>query len=221
MNNNQLQIQRFVFGPFETNCYVVSDEQHVLLIDPACAYEWEQQELLRYVEKLKANSQQPIAIIATHGHLDHLWGAAWASETWHTPVLMHPDDIPMAQAMQQQYDLFGVRTKPKPFDIQPLNDKSSILNPKSPITNHQSPISNFQLLHTPGHTPGSICLYFPNEKTLFSGDTLFQMGYGRTDLPGGNIGQLIDSLERLFTLPSDVRVYPGHGDFTTIGAEKR
>ena len=209
MNNNQLQIQRFVFGPFETNCYVVSDEQHVLLIDPACAYEWEQQELLRYVEKLKANSQQPIAIIATHGHLDHLWGAAWASETWHTPVLMHPDDIPMAQAMQQQYDLFGVRTKPKPFDIQPLNDKSSIIN-------HQSSIIN-----TPGHTPGSVCLYWPEEKVLFSGDTLFRMGYGRTDLPGGNMLQLIDSLEHLFTLPSDVLVYPGHGDFTTIGAEKR
>ena len=196
-----LEIKSFIFGPFETNCYVVSDEQHVLLIDPACAYEWEQQELLRYVEKLKANSQQPIAIIATHGHLDHLWGAAWASQTWQTPVLMHPDDIPMAKAMQQQYDLFGVRSKPQPFAIEP--------------------ISNVSILSTPGHTPGSICLYFPNEKTLFSGDTLFQMGYGRTDLPGGNIGQLIDSLERLFTLPSDVRVYPGHGDFTTIGAEKR
>lgn len=196
-----LEIKSFIFGPFETNCYVVSDEQHVLLIDPACAYEWEQQELLRYVEKLKANSQQPIAIIATHGHLDHLWGAAWASKTWQTPVLMHPDDIPMAKAMQQQYDLFGVRSKPQPFAIEP--------------------ISNVSIISTPGHTPGSICLYFPNEKTLFSGDTLFQMGYGRTDLPGGNIGQLIDSLERLFTLPSDVRVYPGHGDFTTIGAEKR
>ena len=110
-----MKIERFIFGPFETNCYVVSDEQHVLLIDPACAYEWEQQELLRYVEKLKANSQQPIAILATHGHLDHLWGAAWASETWHTPVLMHPDDIPMAKAMQQQYDLFGVRSKPQPI----------------------------------------------------------------------------------------------------------
>ncbi len=196
-----MKIERFIFGPFETNCYVVSDEQHVLLIDPACAYEWEQQELLRYVEKLKANSQQPIAILATHGHLDHLWGAAWASKTWQTPVLMHPDDIPMAKAMQQQYDLFGVRSKPQPFAIEP--------------------ISNVSIISTPGHTPGSICLYFPNEKTLFSGDTLFQMGYGRTDLPGGNIGQLIDSLERLFTLPSDVRVYPGHGDFTTIGAEKR
>jgi len=214
-----LEIKPFVFGPFETNCYVVSDDSgRVLLIDPACAYEWEQQELARYInDRLRLTEHEPampdrIQIIATHGHLDHLWGAAWASETWHTPVLMHPDDIPMARAMQQQYDLFGIRTKPNPFPIENL---------KSPIINHQSPISNFQLLHTPGHTPGSVCLYWPEDKVLFSGDTLFRMGYGRTDLPGGNSMQLIDSLEHLFTLPSDVRVYPGHGDFTTIGAEKR
>ena len=198
----------------------------ILLIDPACSNEYEQQVLLDYINTLPVNQsvspqdglsaqrsvfcqRSGLTIIATHGHLDHLWGAAWASETWHTPVLMHPDDIPMAQAMQQQYDLFGVRTKPKPFDIQPLNDKLSILNPKSSIIN------------TPGHTPGSVCLYWPDDKVLFSGDTLFRMGYGRTDLPGGNMLQLIDSLEHLFTLPSDVRVYPGHGDFTTIGAEKR
>ena len=89
-------------------------------------------------------------------------------------------------------------------------------------------MSNFQLLETPGHTPGSVCLYFPKSPItdhpspiLISGDTLFRMGYGRTDLPGGNMGQLIDSLERLFDLPSDTIVYPGHGEFTTIGAEKR
>ena len=82
-------------------------------------------------------------------------------------------------------------------------------------------MSTFQVLETPGHTPGSICLYWPEDKVLISGDTLFQMGYGRTDLPGGNYGQLIDSLEHLFTLPSDTKVYPGHGDSTTIGAEAR
>lgn len=207
MTNNQLQIQRFVFGPFETNTYVVSNEQQLLLVDPACSNEYERQQLLRYIEKLTANSQKPTAIIATHGHLDHLWGAAWASKTWHTPVLMHPDDIPMAQAMQQQYDMFGVRATAEPF---PIED----------ISFHLSSFI-FRLIHTPGHTPGSVCLYFPDDKTLLSGDTLFRMGYGRTDLPGGNTGQLIDSLEKLFTLPSDVRVYPGHGDFTTIGAEKR
>jgi glyoxylase-like metal-dependent hydrolase (beta-lactamase superfamily II) len=117
--------------------------------------------------------------------------------------MMHEADIPMAQAMQQQYNLFGIRATAESFPIEPL--------PES--------IPFFQVLHTPGHTPGSICLYRSEEGLLLSGDTLFRMGYGRTDLPGGHMGQLMESLERLFTLPSNVRVYPGHGDSTTIGAE--
>lgn len=214
-----MQIQRYIFGPFETNCYVVSDEHHVLLIDPACSNAYEQQLLVNYIQPLTAN-RSPLTIIATHGHLDHLWGAKWATETWHTPVLMHEADIPMAKAMQAQYNLFGIRATAESFAVE---------NIKSEIFNLKSQMSNFQLLETPGHTPGSVCLYFPHSlnpnsitpSILFSGDTLFQMGYGRTDLPGGNMGQLIDSLERLFELPSDVVVYPGHGDSTTIGAEKR
>ena len=213
-----MQIQRYIFGPFETNCYVVSDEHHVLLIDPACSNAYEQQQLENYIQPLTAN-RSPLTIIATHGHLDHLWGAKWATETWHTPVLMHEADIPMAKAMQAQYNLFGIRATAESFAVE---------NIKSEIFNLKSQMSNFQLLETPGHTPGSVCLYFPKSPItdhqspiLISGDTLFQMGYGRTDLPGGNMGQLIDSLERLFELPSDVVVYPGHGDSTTIGAEKR
>ena len=210
-------IHRFIFGPFQTNCYVVNDDQQILIIDPACSNEYEQQQLLNYINRQsilpRQSSNRQLAILATHGHLDHLWGATWATQQWHTPVLMHEADIPMAQAMQQQYDLFGIQRTAESFPIEP-------------ITNNLSPIT---FIHTPGHTPGSICLYFPVHRTpytvhqhpiLFSGDTLFQMGYGRTDLPGGNYGQLIDSLEHLFTLPSDVKVYPGHGDFTTIGAER-
>jgi len=82
-------------------------------------------------------------------------------------------------------------------------------------------LAGVEIMETPGHTPGSICLYWKEEKTLLSGDTLFCMGYGRTDLPGGDMGQLFCSLESLFALPGDVRVYPGHGEDTTIGAEKR
>ena len=207
MTNNQLQIQSFVFGLFETNTYVVSDDQHILLVDPACYTEAEQQELEKYIETI-THQQSPITIIATHGHLDHLWGAKWATEKWNTPVLIHEADIPMVEAMQTQYDLFGIRRQAESFPIEPL-------------TNDQLPMTNVSIISTPGHTPGSICLYWPEEKTLLSGDTLFYMGYGRTDLPGGNMSQLIASLEHLFTLPSDTRVFPGHGKMTTIGAEKR
>lgn len=211
-----LEIKTFIFGPFQTNCYVVllplSDERGgtLLLIDPACSNEYERQQLLDYINRQSSNRQ--LVILATHGHLDHLWGAAWATEQWHTPVLMHEADIPMAQAMQQQYDLFGICRKAEPFPIE---------NIKSQISNLKLQISNLELLDSPGHTPGSVCLYFPEQKVLFSGDTLFQMGYGRTDLPGGDYGQLIDSLEKLFALPPDVKVYPGHGEFTSIGAECR
>lgn len=214
MTNYQLQIKRFVFGPFETNCYVISTDDRILLVDPACSNDYEQQQLENYInsQTLKLSNKDAVpnvAIIATHGHLDHLWGAAWATSRWNTPVLMHEADIPMAQAMQSQYNLFGIRRQPEPF----------------PIESIQSSVFSFQLIETPGHTPGSVCLYFPfannHSPFVITGDTLFHRGYGRTDLPGGNIGQLIDSLERLFTLPADTLVYPGHGDFTTIGAERR
>ena len=213
-----LEIKSFEFGSFGTNTYVVSSlpagegrgEASILLIDPACSNPYEQQVLYDYINSLSCGEGRgEVLILATHGHLDHLWGAAWATEQWHTPVLMHEADIPMAQAMQTQYNLFGIRATPQPFPIEPLNSQLSTFN------------SQLSILHTPGHTPGSICLYWQDEKVLLSGDTLFRMGYGRTDLPGGDMGQMIDSLRRLFTLPDDTRVYPGHGDFTTIGAEKR
>lgn len=228
-----LEIKTFTFGPFQTNTYVVSDEQdHVFLIDPACSNEYERQQLLNYItDRLRLIEQGPatpdrvqtetvyqrsgLLILSTHGHLDHLWGAKWACEQWHSSVMMHEADIPMAEAMQLQYHLFGIRQTAEPFPISPM---PHLFSP-SPCGEDRGEVP--LVLHTPGHTPGSVCLYWEKENVLFSGDTLFRMGYGRTDLPGGNMGQLIDSLEKLFTLPAEVLVYPGHGDPTTIGAESR
>ena len=210
-----LEIKTFEVGSFGTNMYLVSDGAgNILLIDPACSSLYEQQMLLRYVNSLPFGEGQGLGcqILATHGHLDHLWGAAWACEQWHTPVLMHEADIPMAKAMQAQYDLFGIGGTPVPF-------------PLEPITNDSLPLGRagvgFSLLSTPGHTPGSVCFYFPEDGVLFSGDTLFQMGYGRTDLPGGDIRQLWRSLDLLLALPPETVVYPGHGAPTTIAAERR
>ena len=209
-----MKIEQFTFGPFGTNTYVLADEEgKVLLIDPACFYEQERQELYQTISRLH-QPDQPLTIVATHGHLDHLWGAKWATETWHTPVRMHEADIPMAQAMQQQYDLFGVRMKAERFEIEEFRGQDSEFR-------SQNSDFRFQIIHTPGHTQGSVCLYFPEERKLFSGDTLFRCGYGRTDLPGGNYGQLISSLEQLMTLPPETEVFPGHGESTTIGYERR
>lgn len=212
-----MKVERFIFGPFQTNTYVVSDDRYILLVDPACYTPYEQQQLYRYIENLSPFNFH-LSILATHGHLDHLWGAAWACAKWNTPVLMHEADIPMAKAMQSQYDLFGIPAKAQPFPIEDI---------KSKIKNQKSQISNFQLLETPGHTPGSICLYFNTPSSshlspfILSGDTLFKMGYGRTDLPGGNYSQLMNSLDLLFSLPPETVVYPGHGEPTTIAAERR
>lgn len=209
-----MKIEQFTFGPFGTNTYVLVDEEgKVLLIDPACFYEQERQALYQTITRLH-RPDQPLTIVATHGHLDHLWGAKWATETWHTPVLMHEADIPMAQAMQQQYDLFGVGLKAERFEIEEFRRQNSEFR-------FQKSEFRGQIIHTPGHTQGSVCLYFPEERKLFSGDTLFRCGYGRTDLPGGNYGQLISSLEQLMTLPPETEVFPGHGESTTIGYERR
>ena len=211
-----LEIKTFEVGSFGTNMYLVSDGAgNTHLIDPACSSLYEQQMLYRSV------NEAGLTILATHGHLDHLWGAAWACEQWQTPVLMHEADIPMAKAMQAQYDLFGIGGTPVPFPIEPLPVNQSV----SPSIHHSAAeprlIPSLKILSTPGHTPGSVCFYFPEDKVLFSGDTLFQMGYGRTDLPGGDIQQLWHSLDLLLALPPETVVYPGHGAPTTIAAERR
>ena len=204
-----MKIKCFTVGLFQTNMYILSNAYNeALIVDPACQTPAEQQAVSRYIEQEKL---RVCALIATHGHLDHLWGAVWASEQFQMPLLIHSNDMPLAEAMQQQYDMFGMRAKAQPFPMDNL---------QSSVCNLQSKICNFHLLSTPGHTQGSVCLYWPDEHLLLSGDTLFCCGYGRTDLPGGNMGQLMQSLDNLFALPADTRVFPGHGKATTIGAEK-
>ena len=201
-----MNVESFTFGPFGTNTYVVSDEQgNAVLIDPACFYDYERQQLLKYLSPFGSH----ISIVATHGHLDHLWGAKWACEQWNVPVMIDSADMPMVKAMQTQYNMFGLQLTAEPFPTDELKETSFQFSP-----------FRFQLIHTPGHTPGSVCLYLPDERLLFSGDTLFRCGYGRTDLPGGNTAQLIDSLRRLAQLPPDTRVLPGHGEPTVIGDER-
>ena len=217
-----LEIKQFEFGPFGTNTYVVNDGRQVLIVDPACYVQYEQQQLYRYIEDLRLKiGDFQLTILATHGHLDHLWGAPWACEQWHTQVLIHEADIPLAKAMQAQYDLFGIGGTPVPFPLEPLPVNQSV----NPSIHHSAAeprlFPSLKILSTPGHTPGSVCFYFPEDGVLFSGDTLFQMGYGRTDLPGGDIQQLWHSLDLLLALPPETVVYPGHGAPTTIAAERR
>ena len=209
MSEPTIHIEVFTVSSFATNMYVVSSGGEALVVDPACRTACEQDRLLRYLMNAGLTVK---AIVATHGHLDHLWGAAWMTDRWHLPVLMDEADIPMAEAMQMQYNMWGLTEQPQPFPLAPLTAER--------LTECGAKVLAMpQLIRTPGHTRGGVCLYWQEEEILLSCDTLFRNGYGRTDLPGGDTAALIDSLRRLFALPSATRVFPGHGEPTTIGEE--
>lgn len=196
-----MNIKRFTFGPFGTNTYVVSDpNKQAILIDCAAFDTFERDALSNY---LRGEQLTPIRLICTHGHLDHLWGAQWACEQFGLTAGIHPDDYRQIENLARQQAAFGITPRETDFPYQEMKA-----------------LPGWKILHTPGHTQGSVCLYNEAEHLLFSGDTLFAGGYGRTDLPEGNYEALMQSLSVLATLPPHTRVLPGHGPETTIGREQ-
>ena len=197
-----LKIQTVIVGALEVNCYIVYDSEtkEALIIDPG-------DEADRIIEAVKSLGVSPKGILLTHAHVDHIRGVGTVSAAFSLPVWIHEAD----RAMYLSPDnailpwLPAAANLPKPVDTPP-----------------QLPNHPFEVIETPGHTPGGVCFYFKNEKQLFSGDTLFRGTYGRTDFPGGSAQKLFSSiLTKLFTLPDDINVWPGHNDATTIGDEKR
>ncbi len=188
-----MKIERIVCGAYAENAYCIDGE---LLIDPGD----DLPTLARIAGGIKA-------ILLTHGHFDHMLAAEELQKRTGVPVYVHPLDAPMlSDASLSAYNP-EVSSLPQPGHIA--------------CTAYPESLFGFRVLHTPGHTPGSVCLYHEGEKVLFSGDTLFQAGFGRTDLAGGSMHQLLSSLRTLLALPRDVRVYPGHGESTTIDEECR
>lgn len=187
-----LIIKKIVLGSLSTNCYILSCENsgNTFIIDP----EENPKPIIDYIFR---NEFVPKGIILTHGHPDHLKGVKTLKGELGIWLAMHTDDVPMAKLMR-------INT------IDKILKDGDILNLGRP---------QFKVIHTPGHSPGSICLY--GEGVLFSGDTLFNSGVGRTDLPGGSSQALEESLiNKIFTLPDETIVYPGHGPETTIAREK-
>ncbi len=206
-----LNIKTFPVNPLSENCYVVSDEtKEAVIIDCGALYTEERTAISDYIihEELK-----PVAHLLTHGHFDHLWGAAYLHELYGLAARCPQADRPLFDnATGQMRDILGhamaCPTGPAGEDITP---ETIIL-----FGTHQ-----FTILPTPGHTVGGICFYCEDEHVLFSGDSLFQMSIGRTDFPGGNHWDLINALRHLLrTLPDNVVVYPGHGPKTTIAFER-
>lgn len=197
-------LKKLVVGPLASNCYIVGSEstKEGMIIDPAD----EAEEILQSIKELGLKIS---LIVLTHGHPDHVGALKEIKEATGAEVVIHVDD---AEFLQQQSlgFLFGLSYPAPPPPDRLLKDEDSI----------DIGDLHFGVLHTPGHTPGGICLL--GHGVLFSGDTLFNYGIGRYDLPGGDYNQLMDSLQtKLMGLPDDTTVYPGHGPDTTIGAERR
>lgn len=199
-----MNYQLVIVGPLETNCYVVfcPDTKECAIIDPGAEAE-------RIVSVINSLALKPVMILNTHGHVDHTGANVEIKERYNIPILLHEADLPLLEeSIQLEFGLM-LGAKPTPNPDRLLTDQDEIK------------IGNFSLkvIHTPGHTPGSVCFY--TEGTLFSGDTLFCGGVGRTDLPGGSWKELARSLKtKIMTLPDTTVVLPGHGPKTTIGDER-
>ncbi len=209
-----LKIQGFTVNPIQENTYIVSDSTgEAAIIDCGALFPAEQTAI---AGSISAHRIRPTLLLLTHGHFDHVFGCAWAAETYGLTPYMHPADEPFFAHAARHAEHF-LRSCPDftvPSRFQPIGTPDS---PQTlPLGTH-----TLRVLHTPGHTPGGVCFYEADEKVLFSGDTIFEESIGRTDL-GGKHEQLIHSIRtELLPLPDDVQILPGHGGATTIGHERR
>ena len=202
------QIKTFTFNPVQENTYVLFNEQNeCIIIDPGCYFDAEKEELKSFITSHKLT---PKILLNTHCHLDHVFGNKFIAEEYKLTLNAHVLEkqmLDMAPASGLMFDL--------PFD----NYQGELIYLKEGDVVSLGN-DHLEVIHAPGHSPGSICFYCKKQNFIIGGDVLFQNSIGRTDLPFGNHQDLISSIrEKLFKLPADVKVYPGHGSVTTIDAE--
>ena len=198
-------LARFTVGPFSENCYVVGSGRRVAIVDPGA-------ESGRFIEAIYAEGWQPEAVLLTHGHIDHIAHAAHVCERYGVGVRIHRADHFLLRSAQfpEFAAMMGARPCPEP---------EAYLEPGQPVE-----VAGLRLdvLHTPGHTPGGVCLFDPASGQALVGDTIFHRGIGRTDLPGGDFATLASSVrDVLFAVPGDWQLWPGHGPETRLEEERQ
>ena len=205
---NKMMIHEILaVGPLQCNCSIIGDEatREAMVIDPGDDID----DVLALIRKHNLQVKQ---IVVTHAHIDHVGGAMKLKAATGAPILLNQNDSALLKMLDVQATWIGV-ADPGKVEI----DRSITTGETVSAGSHTA-----QILHTPGHTEGSICLYFAPEKKLIAGDTLFAGSIGRTDLPGGSMQKIMRSLhDTVLALPDETVVIPGHGELTTIGAERQ
>lgn len=203
-----MEIFRFIFNPLGVNTYVVSGEAgKCVVVDPGC-YDSKEREALSSC--LREKGFTPEAVLLTHGHMDHIFGAAWIQKAYGTPVYMAREDLPVI-GYYQRVAKWGLQVADPEFTTTDIRDGAII----------DAAGLRFKVITTPGHSPGCVCYLEEEESFMFSGDTLFAGAIGRSDLYMGEYDDEIRSImNKLMALDGGITIYPGHGGPSTIGAER-
>jgi len=204
-----LTVKAFTFNPVAENTYVLYNEKkQCCIIDPGCYFENERAGLKTFIEK---TGLEPVLLLNTHCHLDHVFGNKFVADTWGLTLHIHEKEKQMLELAPASGQLWQLPFENYEGELIFIREGEKI----------KLGDDELDILFTPGHSPGSVCFYDEREGFVIAGDVLFNGSIGRTDLPGGDFDTLVNSIQtQLFPLPGDTKVYPGHGPMTTVGFEK-
>jgi len=205
-----MKIARFTFNPFAENTYVLQDDTNeCVVVDSGCSDQHEKDQLKNYIA---ANNLKVVRLLNTHCHIDHVLGNKFVANTYNVGLEIHEKDLETLRAIPVYAPVYGITNYQEQLPASYLNEGEQVKFGNTTL----------EIIFAPGHAPGHVVFYNKEDKTLIAGDVLFQESIGRTDLPGGDHETLLNSIRtKLFVLPDDVTVYPGHGPETTIGHEKK
>lgn len=205
-----LQIKTFTFNPYQENTYLLYNENgDALIVDPGMYFPEEQDEFVNFID---SNNLKPKILLNTHCHVDHVLGNRFIFDQYGLMPQFHEAEIPLLVEVQNYAPQMGFN-----YEVSPIPEK--FLKESDKVVLGEDELS---LILAPGHSPGHLCFYCKSQGFVIGGDVLFKNSIGRTDLPGGNHEQLLQSIaKKLYLLPDETLVYPGHGPATQIGIEKQ